>query len=133
MAKQTFKAGKVTLASNDLSYVRDASLTIEEDQEVDTVIGQTWESVTALGRRWRMDVTCDYDPTDTAQAACITAVTSGSTGFSSIQLYVASSAASSFFSGSGVITNANVRKAVGSMDKLVMSFRNQNEALSYTV
>jgi len=129
MAKRTFKTGSVKIAAVTLNYVRDASYTVEEDQEVDTAIGQSWESVTALVRRWRLDVTADYNPEDPAQLTLITAMTSGATALSAISFY---DNASAYFTGSGVITSLNVRKAVGSMDKLVVSFRNQNVAASYT-
>ena len=120
MALRVFTVGKFTLEAATIGYDVEQTLTVNIAVGDTSVIGTAWEAVTELGRGWEVSVTCNYDPADPAQAAVITAYTSGAAFFSAIGVYENASVS---HSGSGFLTSAVVTKAVGQVDKLAMTFK----------
>lgn len=120
--------GSFKLNAVAVSDVVDATVSININSADSTAIGETWENVLVLARGWEMNISCNYNPTDTAQAALITAYTTGAGTFTSIALY---EDGTGNYVGSGIVTSATVTKSVGSPDKLSASFKGTG-TLSHT-
>jgi len=127
MALKTYTAGKVAIETTELGYLIDGTLTVDVGSGDISKIGTAWNAVTELGKGWTLAVSCNYDPADTAQAALITGYTSGEASFSAVSLY---DDASVMHSGSALLTNAVVTKAVGQVDKFSATFTG-NGALTH--
>ena len=113
-------AGKFSVETSDMADVIDITLTLDIDNWEITSIGKTWKESIEGHKGWGVNVTCNYNPSDTAQAAAITGYTSGDASFSSVNVYETSSVS---HSGSALLTSATVTRSVGSPDKLTLSYR----------
>jgi len=114
--------GSLKLNGSTVSNAGEATLTITINSADVTAIGESWERSLELAKGWELSFTCNYEPVDTAQAAVITASTSGNSAtFTSIQLY---DDASGVYAGTGcVLQSVGVTKAVGSPDKFNVSLK----------
>ncbi|KKM01231.1 hypothetical protein LCGC14_1796520 [marine sediment metagenome] len=128
MALKKFTVGKFEIEAVVLGELVDMTLTVNIAFGDVTKIGTTWEAIIELGRSWEVAVSCNYNPADTAQAALITAYTSGDVAFSSITVF---EDASGQHLGSALLTSAVITKAVGSVDKFNATFKGDG-ALSHT-
>ena len=120
MALRVFSVGKFTLEGATIGYNVEQTLTVNIAVGDISVIGTAWDAITELGRGWEVSCSTNYDSADPAQAAVITAYTSGAAFFSAIGVYENASVS---HSGSGYLTSAVVTKAVGQVDKLNMTFK----------
>ena len=114
--------GSLKLNGSTVSQTGDATLTITVNSVPTTAIGESWERNLELSKGWELSFTCNYEPLDTAQAAVITAATSGSsTTFTAIALY---DDLSGVYTGTGcVLQSVGVTKSVGSPDKFAVSLK----------
>jgi len=133
MAVNTFKTGMVKIEGTQLAGLKNGTLTITHNTESGMVIGNAWESYVILHGQWEVSLECDYDPDDTVQGALRTDFAAGGSGLlqTAVSMYTASSSASTYFSGSAVITGCTLTRAVGAVDKLSVTLAG-NGALSYT-
>lgn len=122
-------AGKVSIETNTVSEYVNGELTVDINIADTTPIGQSWSSGTEVGRSWSFNATHNYDPENTAQAALLTAMTSGDAAFTTVAIY--GTAAGNFFQGSAKLTTAGVSKGTGGPDQITWSVRG-NGALTYT-
>ena len=120
--------GKFVLEGNVVGEFVDGTLTVTINNADTTKVGESWSDFTELGRSWTYDFTVNYEPTNTAQAAIRTAMTTGDAAFGTLQVY--GSNAGYIMSGSGKLTTSTITKAVGSPDQLTGSFQG-NGALAY--
>lgn len=129
MAITTFTAGKVTVAGNTLGENPNVTLAINIGMDDQTRIGDTWRRIGALGKSYTINVTCKYDPDDTAQAAMRTEFVSGDGEVGSVRVY---EDGTHYFLGSNcLITGFNLTKSTGAADELTMVFEGDG-LLSYT-
>jgi len=131
MAISTFKVGKVEIEGTSIAAgLISGTVSITHNVEDTHPIGQSWRAGTVLGGEWEASLEMHYDPDDTAQAALRTDFIAGGDSclLTSVVLY--EDAASHYFGGSAIITNATVTKAVGSTDKLSVTLRG-NGACAY--
>jgi hypothetical protein len=133
MAVNTFKLGMVKIEGNKIAGLKNGTLTVTHNMESGMVIGDSWESDIILHGQWEVSLECDYDPDDTAQAALRTDFVAGGSGLlqTTVSMYTASSSASTYFTGSAIITGATITRAVGAPDKISFPLKGQG-ALSYT-
>lgn len=131
MAISTYKLGKVLIegASVVTGFIS-GTANITHNIEDTNPIGSSWREGTVLGGEWDVSLEFHYDPADTVQAALMTDVAAGGAScmLSSVSLYTL--AASFVCSGSCIVTNATVTKAVGATDKLSVTLRG-NGAVAY--
>jgi len=120
-------AGKFSVEGSDMSDVIDITLNVNIDNVDTTAIGVTWRNAIELHKGWSVAVTCNYNPTDTAQAAAITGYTSGDATFTSVNVYETASVS---HSGSALLTSAVITRSVGSPDKLTLNYLG-NSTLSH--
>jgi len=133
MAINTFTVGMVKIEGEKIAGLKNATLTVTHNLESAMVIGDSWESDTILHGQWEVSLECDYSPDDTAQAALRTDFAAGGSGLlqTTVSMYTASSSASTYFSGSAIITGCTLTRAVGAVDKLSVSLKGQGD-LDYT-
>ena len=72
----------------------------------------------------------NYNPDDTAQALLITAYTGTDASFPGVKLY---QDATGLHSGTAVLTSATVTKAVGSVDKLSVTFKGDGDTILFYI
>ncbi len=120
MAIKTHIIGKIVIEASELGQLKSSTLTVNINTGDTSKIGTPWESSVELGKNWEVAAECDYDPADTAQAAMITAYTSGDVALSSLDVY---EDASVMHTGSALLTSAVITKTMGSVDKLSLSFK----------
>ena len=124
MAIATFKTGKVLIegASVAIGFIS-GTANVTHNVEDTNPIGVAWRSGTVLGGQWDVSLEMHYDPTDTAQGALVTDFIAGGDQciLTSISLFTL--AASWAITGSAIITNATITKAVGSTDKLSVTLQ----------
>jgi hypothetical protein len=106
----------------------DATVSVTVNSADVTAIGKSWEEVLVLHKGWEMNISCNYSPIDTAQAAIITAFTTGASSFTALSLF---EDGTGNYVGSGIVTSATVTKSVGSPDKFAVTFKG-NGTLSHT-
>uniref|UniRef100_A0A6M3IGS8 Tail protein n=1 Tax=viral metagenome TaxID=1070528 RepID=A0A6M3IGS8_9ZZZZ len=128
MAITKHTQGKFSVNTTQLTNAVDATVTINVNNADVTPIGTSWETVLVLHKGWEMNVSANYDAADTAQAAIITAFTTGASTFTSLTLY---EDGTGNYVGSGIVTSASVTKSVGSPDKFTASFKGTG-TLSHT-
>jgi len=133
MAVNTFKLGQVKVEGTKIAGLKNGTLTVTHNMESAMVVGDSWESNTILHGQWEVSLECDYDPDDTVQSALRTDFVAGGSGLlqSAVNMYTGSSSASTYFSGSAIITGATLTRAVGAVDKLSVTLAGQG-ALAYT-
>jgi len=119
MAIKKYTAGNFSVEATAIGELIDATLTVNVETGDTSKIGTAWAGAIELGKSWGIAVNCNYNPSDTVQAALITAYTTGDAVFSALALYEDASAA---HSGSGVLTSAVVTKSVGGVDKFSATF-----------
>jgi len=112
-------AGKFAVETATMSDVIDITLNINVTTGDTTPIGVSWAQVIELQKDWGLTVTCNYNPSDTAQAAAVTGFTTGDATFTSINFY---EDATTSYSGSALLSAATVTKSVGSPDKLNLTY-----------
>ena len=128
MARETFKAGKVTIESNDLSHTKDMSLSCNGEEVDLRAIGQTNPIPDPLSENWEISFTCDYDPDDSAQAALRNKYMGGSRTLTSVYYY---EDGSHYVTGSAMISTLTLTKSVGNVDQLQCSIKSRGD-WSYT-
>ena len=121
--------GKWVLEGNTVGEFQSGDLTVTINDQVKTPIGQTWDSGIEVGRGWTFNTSCNYDPDNTAQAALLTAMTTGDNAFTTVGFY--GTDAGNMLKGSAHLLSATITKAVGGPDKINVSIRG-NGALTYT-
>ena len=123
MAISTFKLGKVQIQGTSVTNLISATTTVNHNVEDTNAIGTSWRSGTVLGGEWEVSIEAHYDPSSTAQAALVVDVIAGGNSclLTSISLFAL--AASFGITGSAIITNSTITKAVGATDKLSATLR----------
>ncbi len=127
MAISTGKVGAFKVEAVEVGENIDGTFNIEQAIEESTRIGDEWGKSTMLGRKWNVDLTCNYDDTNAVQAALLTAITSATAGECAMSAISFDNLDTSAFvyAGSAILTNATITKSVGSMDKFNASFNGQ--------
>lgn len=133
MAVNTFTLGQVKIEAAKIAGLKSGTITITHNNESGQVIGETWDSKIILGSQWEASLECDYDPADTVQSALRTDYVAGGAGLlqTTVAMYTAASSASTFFSGSAIITGVTLTRAVGAIDKISFTFAG-NGQIAYT-
>ena len=121
--------GKIAVEGNTVGEFQSGSLTVDINLAATTPIGETWGKTTEVGRSWSFNGSHNYDPANTAQAALLTAITTGDVAFTTVAFYGTDSG--NFLKGSAKLASCTIDKAVGEPDKINYSF-NGNGALTYT-
>ena len=127
MAIRIPTAGHMNIENNAIGETFEGTITISQGMASTVPIGSTWENVHLMNKSWEMSVSCNYNPADAGQAALRTGVTSGDNIYTSLAFW---EDACAYFSGSAILTSAVITKAVGSVDKLSLSFTG-NGAVAY--
>jgi len=133
MGIATFKIGKVLIESGGCTLVGlvggliSGTVNITHNVEDTNAIGSSWRAGTVLGGEWEASLECHYDPTDEALSALMVDVIAGGDSciLASVSLFTLSTTYA--FSGSMIITNSTVTKAVGATDKLSVTLRGNGE------
>lgn len=129
MGIATFKLGKVQIEGTSVTNLISGTTNVNHNIEDTNPIGASWRAGTVLGGEWEVSLECHYDPAATAHAAMVTDFIAGGDSciLSSISLFTL--AASYGITGSAIITNATITKAVGSTDKLSVTLRGNGTPL----
>lgn len=124
MAISTGKVGAFKVEAVEVGENIDGTFNIEQAVEETTRIGDEWGKSTMLGRKWNVDLTCNYDDTNAVQAALLTAIASATAGECAFSAVTFDNLDTSAFvyAGSAILTTAAIAKSVGSPDKLTASF-----------
>ncbi len=127
MGISTGKVGAFKVEAVEVGENQNGTLTIEQAVEETTRIGDEWGKSTILGRKWNVDLTCNYDDTNAVQAALLTAITSATAGECALSAISFDNLDTSAFvyAGSAILTNASIAKSVGSPDKFNVSIIGQ--------
>ena len=120
--------GSFRVEGATMADVVDITLNVTINTGETTPVGVSWAQVIELHKSWTASVSCNYNPTDTAQAAAVTGYTTGDATFTTLSFY---EDASTNYAGSALLTGATVTKSVGSPDKLSLTYMG-NAALART-
>ena len=124
MAATTFKVGKVFIEGGcTLAGLISGTATVNHNVEDTNAIGESWRSGTVLGGEWEVSLEMHYDPTAATQSALVVDFIAGGNSCKLTSLSIYSLSASYSLSGSVIITNSTITKAVGSTDKLSVTIR----------
>ena len=121
--------GKIALEGNTVGEFMSGDLNVEINIADTTPIGESWSRGVEVGRGWTFNGSHNYDPANTAQAALLTAITTGDATFTTVAFY--GSDAGNFLKGSAKLTSCGISKGTGEPDKINYNFRG-NGALTYT-
>jgi len=118
MARKEYTAGKIKIESDDMSDVTSMSITMNGQDWDITAIGDANPSVEEVTETFEISFTANYNPTDSAQAACRNKFIGGSRSLTSLAYY---EDASAYLSGSALLTSVALSKSVGGFDQLTVS------------
>lgn len=129
MSIKTHLIGKLLIEATQCANVDSMNLTVDVGQGETTGIGQGWADVVPLVKRASLQVTCTYDPADTAHGLVRTEFITGDCLMSAIQAWEGLTA--HFDMSGAMVTACGVTKSVGGVDKLSFTLVCKG-ALSYT-
>ena len=128
MATATFKVGKAFIEGGcTLAGLISGTVNVTHNVEDTNAIGESWIAGTVLGGGWDISLEMHYDPTAATQSALVVDFIAGGNSCKLTSLSLFSLSDSCAFSGSVIITNSTITKAVGSTDKLSVTFRGNGE------
>ena len=115
MARVDYTAGKVQIESDVMSDVTSAGLTMNGENWDITAIGDNNPSMEDVTETFQLQITANYNPSDTAQASIRGKFLGGSRTLTSVRYYQDDT---NYISGSALISTATLTKSVGGFDQL---------------
>ena len=122
MALRTGMVGSCQIEGTALGNDVEFSFGIVQATTEHQGIGEVWATKYSVGKSWGGSVSGGYDPEDTALAALITmakSTTYDELHLTTLALY---DNASAYYAGSVIVTNVNVTKSVGTVDKFSFDY-----------